>query len=339
MTTLKREWLPAGATTSGSSGLWALVLAGAVTLETAGARSRVLPGDAVLVDARTAHRLVVEAESELVHGDLWRGVPSVALPSPLVVRGFSERQRGVVALVTTCPLEVKCSKDLFSSSYAGLIGAAMSSLAQDDADRAAGSGGGADRGDRADRTDRSGTATADAAVAHVVAELAARPEEAWTLDAMAGLVHLSRSALTERFRRATGHSPMRMLREVRMHRARTLLTVERLPVTRVAFEVGYGSVAAFSRAFAADHGVSLLAWLSGPTAPSGPAGPTAPADPVAAWPATSRPARSRAARPWVPSVPPSGSGAGYPQDRPADPGGHRRDRPHRQQQPDTVPVQ
>jgi AraC-like DNA-binding protein len=296
MTTLKREWLPAGATTSGSSGLWALVLAGAVTLETAGARSRVLPGDAVLVDARTAHRLVVEVEADLVHGDLWQAVPSVALPSPLIVRGFSDRQRGVVALVTACPLEVTCSQDLFSSSYAGLIGAAMSRLSQDDADGAA----------------------ADPAVAHVLAELAARPEEPWTPDDMAGLVHLSRSALTERFRRATGQSPMRMLREVRMHRARTLLAVERLPVTRVAFQVGYGSVAAFSRAFAADHGVSPLAWRAGPP--------------------TSTPTPPRR-RPWVPSVPPSASGAGHPQDRPADPGRDRRSRADQQQRLDPVPVQ
>ncbi|WP_036967188.1 helix-turn-helix transcriptional regulator, partial [Promicromonospora kroppenstedtii] len=96
-------------------------------------------------------------------------------------------------------------------------------------------------------------------VADVVAALAASPGEPWTLDRMAALVHLSRSALTERFRRATGHSPMRMLREVRMHRARTLLIDRCLPVTRVAFEVGYGSVAAFSRAFTTDHGRSPLA--------------------------------------------------------------------------------
>jgi AraC-like DNA-binding protein len=332
MTTLKREWLPAGATTSGRGGRWALVLAGAVTLETAGARSLVLPGDAVLVDARTAHRLVVESETELVHGDLWRTVPSVALPSPLVVRGFGERQRGVAALVTTCPLEVKCSRDLFSSSYAGLIGAAMSTLAQDDATDAPAAGIG--EGD--------GGIAADAEVAHVVAELAARPEEPWTLDEMAALVHLSRSALTERFRRATGHSPMRMLREVRMNRARTLLAVERLSVTRVAFEVGYGSVAAFSRAFAADHGVSPLAWRAGPTSP---AEPTSAAGPPRAW---SAPPRSR---PWVPSVAPPRpgrtatsapqpvSGAGHPQERPAEPGGHRRDRADHQQQSDPVAVQ
>lgn len=156
----------------------------------------------------------------------------------------------------------------------------------------------------------------DTAVAHVVAELVARPGEPWTLDEMAGLVHLSRSALAGRFRRATGHSPMRMLREVRMHRARALLAVERLSVTRVAFEVGYGSVAAFSRAFAADHGVSPLAWRAGPAA--------------------STPPRHR---PWVPSVPPPVSGAGHPQDRPADPGRDSRSRADQQQRLDAVPVQ
>ena len=326
MTTMKRERLPAGATTSGPGALWALVLAGAATLETAGARTEILPGDAVLVDARTAHRLTADAETDLVHADVRRAAPSASLPSPLVVPGFSEQQRGVVALVTACPLEVKCSPDLFAASYASLIGAAMVALWQAAEGRDGRVPGGAD-----------GPA-GDAQVAHVVAALVARPGEPWTLDRMAGLVHLSRSALTERFRRATGHSPMRMLREVRMDRARILLTDEYLPVTRVAFEVGYGSVAAFSRAFAADHGASPLAWRAAPIAPplASPLTPPVPAAPPATRAA---PIRPRPARPWVPSVPPSTSGPGYAQERPAEPGGHRRDRADHQQQADTVPVQ
>jgi AraC-like DNA-binding protein len=310
MTALKRERLPAGATRIGQGGLWALVLAGAATLETADARSQVLPGTAVLVDARTAHRLTADVETDLVHGDLRQSVPSTELPSPLVVHEFDEQQRGVVALVTTCPLDVTCNpEDLFAASYAGLIGAAMTSLWQT---------GERPRGRAGDETN----GTADAQVADVVAALAARPGEPWTLDRMAGLVHLSRSALTERFRRATGHSPMRMLREVRMHEARKLLTRECLPVTRVAFEVGYGSVAAFSRAFAADHGVSPLAWRAAPVPGSG-----------------SAPFQARPAMPWVPSAAPGTSGARYSQERPAEPGGHRRGRADHQQQADTVPVQ
>ena len=275
MTTLKREQLPADATLVRSGALWALILSGAATLETAGGRQTILPGDAVLVDPRTAYRLTADVDTDLVYGDLRREVPATPWSSPLVLRGFGDEHRGVVALVTTCPLSVQCKADRFAAAYAGLIGAAISAMSRP--------------------AEAVGGPAGDPEVAELVAALAASPGERWTLDRMAGLVHLSRSALTERFRRATGHSPMRMLREVRMHRARTLLTEQCQVVTRVAFEVGYGSVAAFSRAFTADHGVSPHAWRA--------------------------------------------SGAGYPQERPADPRCHRRTRADQQQRPDAVPVQ
>jgi AraC-like DNA-binding protein len=308
MTALKREPLPAGVTLARSGPLWALVLSGAATLETADDRRTVLPGDAVLVDARTAHRLVADVDTDLVHGDLRRAVSSTAWPSPLVLRGFGDEHRGIVALVTTCPLTVQCKADLFVAAYAGLIGVAISSVSH----TAEGVG---------DQGDDVGRPVDDAQVAEVVAALAARPGEPWTLDRMAGLVHLSRSALTDRFRRATGHSPMRMLREVRMHRARALLTKQCLAVTRVAFEVGYGSVAAFSRAFTADHGLSPLAWRTGPDA------------------AASAAAMADAAAPSRGPLSPRASAAGYPQERPAEARRHRRSRPDHQQRPDAVPVQ
>ncbi|GAB2503399.1 hypothetical protein GCM10027063_48240 [Promicromonospora xylanilytica] len=287
MTRLTRERLPAETVLVRPGALWALVLSGAATLETAADRRTILPGDAVLVDPRTAHRLTADVDTDLVHGDLRRAVPSEPWPSPLVLRGFGDEHHGVVALVTTCPLTARCRAGVFAAAYASLIGAAITATAH-----------------AAERTgDQAGGVrelSDDPQVAEVVAALAARPGEPWNIDRMAGLVHLSRSALTERFRRATGHSPMRMLREVRMHRARTLLAEQCLAVTRVAFEVGYGSVAAFSRAFAADHGVSPLAWRA---------------------------------------VPATASGPRYPQECPADPRRHRGSRADDQQRPDAVPVQ
>jgi len=313
MTTLKREQLPADATLVRSGALWALILSGAATLETAGGRRTILPGDAVLVDPRTAYRLTADVDTDLVHGDLRREVPAAPSSSPLVLRGFGDEHRGVVALVTTCQLSVECKADRFATAYAGLIGAAVSAMA-----RPAETVGGQADGARGPADDPE--------VAEVVAALAASPGERWTLDRMAGLVHLSRSALTDRFRRATGHSPMQMLREVRMNRARTLLTKQCLAVTRVAFEVGYGSVAAFSRAFTADHGVSPLAWRTAPAV----AGPDAVAPDPAAL-ANSAPSGAPFAR--------RASAAGYPQERPADPRRHRRTRADQQQWPDAVPVQ
>src|SRR5690606_7545172 len=254
MSALRHERLAAGAALLDPAARWTLVLDGTLVLETATGATRLGPGDAVLVDERTAHRLTADGAAEVAHGDL-RPAGVVPLPSPLVLRGFGERHSGVVALVTTCPLQVMGAPDVFAASYANLIGASVTEQW-----RTADGLGAAVPADRAE-------AARDPEVARVLAAIAERPGESWTLDRMAALVHLSRSALTERFRRATGHSPMRMLRRVRMHRARTLLTDRCLLVTRIALEVGYGSVAAFSRAFAAEHGgVSPLAWRAAPAA-------------------------------------------------------------------------
>ena len=307
MTALTRERLSAGSTVVRHGALWALVVSVAATLETAGDRRTILPGDAIFVDPRTAHRLTADVETDLVHGDLRRSVAGATWPSPLVLRGFGDEHPGVVALVTTCPLTAECHAGLFAAAYAGLLGAAISSLS-----RAAWAG---------DRDGEAGGPADDPQVALVVAALAERPGEPWTLDRMAGLVHLSRSALTDRFRRATGHSPMRMVREVRMNQARRLLTGQHLAVTRVAFEVGYGSVAAFSRAFTADHGISPLAWRAMAEA----AGP-APARPEAGGPAPAAQARRASA-------------ARYPQQSPAEARRHGRPRADQQQRTDAVPVQ
>lgn len=292
MTALRRETLPSGATRVGSGALWILILTGSVTLETAAEQRPVRPGDAILVDRRTAHRLTADAESELVHADLRPVGPSVALPSPLVLRGFDAENHGIVALVTSCQLEARCATRPFATAYANLLGATMAA--------AHASREGHDSGEAA-------APSVDSQVTEVVAALSARPGERWTLDRMADLVHLSRSSLTERFRRATGHSPMRMVREARMARARKLLADECLPVTHVAYEVGYGSVAAFSRAFAADHGVSPVAWRSMPDRAS--------------------------------HVTPRTSVARNSQEGPAEPGGRGRAGADQQQRLDTVAVQ
>jgi len=252
MSALRHERLTDGTTLRDPVARWTLVLDGGLVLETAAGVTRLSPGDAVLIDGRTARRLTADGGTEVAYGDL-RPVGVVPLPSPLVLRGFADRHSGVVALVTTCPLQVMGAPDVFAASYANLIGASVTEQWR----TAKGTGAAVPAG-------RPGTAQ-DPEVARVLAVIAERPGEPWTLDRMAALVHLSRSSLTERFRRATGHSPMRMLRQVRMHRARTLLADRCLLVTRIALEVGYGSVAAFSRAFTAEHGgVSPLAWRAAP---------------------------------------------------------------------------
>jgi len=226
-----------------SSSVWALVLRGAVALDTADGRRVLRAGDAVLVDGATAHRMSAVEDSEVAVADLRSAHPAPVLPSPYVVPGFNARHTGVTALITLCPLRGECRPSAFVASYGSLVGAAMLASWLEDSGRPDGPPTGA-----------------DPAVADVVAALMRDPGRTWTIDGMARLVHLSRSALTDRFRRALGRSPSEVLRDVRMQVARKLLRDPARTVTQVAFAVGYGSTAAFSRAFSAYEGVGPQEW-------------------------------------------------------------------------------
>jgi AraC-like DNA-binding protein len=243
MSRLQHERVPAGAALPGARGpLWVLVLDGSAELQTAAGRHALGAGDAALVAGRTAHRLVAAENLLLAATDLRPVVASsYRLPSPFVVPGFSVRHPAVTRLIGTCPLEGRGLTPLFAFGYASLLGAALVTSWLETPEH----------GERPGQ---------DEAVADVLAALASDPGEDWTPERMARVAHLSRSALTARFRRATGRSPMEILRELRMHHARTLLADSSQPVGRVASAVGYGSVAAFSRAFAAHHGAAPQAW-------------------------------------------------------------------------------
>jgi AraC-like DNA-binding protein len=75
-----------------------------------------------------------------------------------------------------------------------------------------------------------------------------------TLDELAHIVHRSRASIVRDCRAATGQSPMRRLREMRMAEARGLLRFSTLNVTQVSRYLGYPRVHEFSREFARFHG-------------------------------------------------------------------------------------
>lgn len=239
MTSLERLALEPGGTVARPPG-WALVLEGGIGLETAVGSQLLSRGDATLVDPRTAHRLTAMRPSELILADLRVAVPTLRLPSPLVADDFSSRHHGVASLLTTCPLRDDRHAWLFASSFGSVIGAAMTASWLEQRDTS--------------------ILHADQDVAEVLAAVSASPGESWTVDQMARLVHLSRSALGDRFRQALGRSPAEVLRDVRMEEARRLLADPAHPVAYVASRVGYGSTAAFSRAFSAAHGMSPQLW-------------------------------------------------------------------------------
>ena len=82
----------------------------------------------------------------------------------------------------------------------------------------------------------------------------------WTIEELARDVGLSRSVLAERFADLVGMPPMQYLAKWRMQIASGLLSGGNANMATVAAEIGYGSEAAFSRAFKKMVGVPPSAW-------------------------------------------------------------------------------
>ncbi len=89
----------------------------------------------------------------------------------------------------------------------------------------------------------------DATVGRALAAMHRRPAHPWTLDELGQEVGVSRSALTERFARYLGQSPMAYLTDWRLELGAEALRTTSRSVLQIATEVGYESEAAFNRAF------------------------------------------------------------------------------------------
>ncbi|GLQ98844.1 GlxA family transcriptional regulator [Dyella mobilis] len=77
-----------------------------------------------------------------------------------------------------------------------------------------------------------------------------RLADRYRLDTLADAFNLSSRTLLRKFRAETGRSPLELLHDLRVERAKLLLETTTLSVAQVAAEVGYLDVATFSRLFA-----------------------------------------------------------------------------------------
>lgn len=77
----------------------------------------------------------------------------------------------------------------------------------------------------------------------------AAPGAQWTVIALAEAAGLSRTAFTERFHKAFGEPPLRMINRLRLQLGAEMLLNSRAPLGEIATEIGFGSPAAFVRAF------------------------------------------------------------------------------------------
>lgn len=89
----------------------------------------------------------------------------------------------------------------------------------------------------------------DSVIGQALAFLHKDPAHPWTISELARKVGLSRTRLAERFRHFLGESPMAYLAQWRLKLGAEILQSSDDSVAEVAVAVGYGSEAAFNRAF------------------------------------------------------------------------------------------
>jgi AraC-like DNA-binding protein len=100
----------------------------------------------------------------------------------------------------------------------------------------------------------------DPAVGKALSLMHAAPARDWTLEELAKEACVSRSVLAERFAALVGLPPMHYLANWRMQIASGLLSGGTTNIATIAAETGYGSEAAFSRAFKKMVGMPPAAW-------------------------------------------------------------------------------
>jgi AraC-like DNA-binding protein len=107
----------------------------------------------------------------------------------------------------------------------------------------------------ADRALGKPSAVSDPQIARSLRLLRDHAEQAWTVPKMAAAVSMSRSAFAQRFREATGETPMQHLTRYRMARAAEYLRATKAGVREIAHLTGYDSEVSVTRAFRRHFGV------------------------------------------------------------------------------------
>jgi AraC family transcriptional regulator len=90
----------------------------------------------------------------------------------------------------------------------------------------------------------------------VTAYIAANLDAPLTLAELASVAHFSEFHFHRIYRELMGETVADSVRRLRLHRAAAELVNGDTPLARVAMRAGYGSTAAFSRAFAAEYGAA-----------------------------------------------------------------------------------
>jgi AraC-like DNA-binding protein len=103
-------------------------------------------------------------------------------------------------------------------------------------------------------------ALTDLRVMRALAAAARSPLDTWTVSRMAAIAGMSRTAFAKRFNAVTGDTPLHMLSRLRLRAAAEALTAGAASIEEVAALAGYGSAAAFIRAFRRAYDTTPARW-------------------------------------------------------------------------------
>jgi AraC family transcriptional regulator len=92
-------------------------------------------------------------------------------------------------------------------------------------------------------------------IARVTEHIADNLDASLDVERLASVANFSPWHFHRIYRETTGETAVDTVRRLRLHRAAVELTRDDAPLERVAKRAGYGTLAAFSRAFSADYGV------------------------------------------------------------------------------------
>jgi AraC-like DNA-binding protein len=108
----------------------------------------------------------------------------------------------------------------------------------------------------ADRAVGGSSVVSDPLMARALRLIRERPEHPWSVPKMAAAVGMSRSAFAERFRAATGETPIQNLTRYRLSRAAEYLRTTNAGIREIARLTGYDSEVSISKAFRRHFGTS-----------------------------------------------------------------------------------